>query len=241
MPGDRSWVAFTLREEARWHDGRPVTVEDVVFSVELLKTKGHPFYRASYANVEKAVAAGERKGRFEFSQGDNRELPLIVGQMPILPKHYWEGRDFEKTTLDAPLGSGPYRIGQVLQGRSIVYERVEDYWGKDLPVNRGRHNFGRIRYDYYRDATIALEAFKAGEYDFREENVSKQWATGYDVANEMMWGAALRDVRGIPLVARDRSLHRPSAPSLLVRCARAAASGEIQQRRCASGCRSEVR
>jgi microcin C transport system substrate-binding protein len=181
MPGDRSWVAFTLREEARWHDGRPVTVEDVVFSVELLKTKGHPFYRAYYANVEKAFAAGERKVRFEFSQGDNRELPLIVGQMPILPKHYWEGRDFEKTTLDAPLGSGPYRIGQVLQGRSIVYERVEDYWGKDLPVNRGRHNFGRIRYDYYRDATIALEAFKAGEYDFREENVSKQWATGYDV------------------------------------------------------------
>ena len=181
MPRDRSWVAFTLRKEARWHDGRPVTIEDVIFSVELLKTKGHPFYRAYYANVEKAFAAGERKVRFEFSPGDNKELPLIVGQMPILPKHYWEGRDFEKTTLDPPLGSGPYRIAQVLQGRSIVYERVDDYWGKDLPVNRGRHNFGRIRYDYYRDATIALEAFKAGEYYFREENVSKQWATGYDV------------------------------------------------------------
>jgi microcin C transport system substrate-binding protein len=181
MPPDRSWVAFTLREEARWHDGRPVTVEDVIFSVELLKTKGHPFYRAYYASVEKAVAAGERKVRFEFAPGDNRELPLIVGQMPVLPKHYWEEKDFEKTTLDPPLGSGPYRIGQVLQGRSIVYERVADYWGRDLPVNRGRHNFGSIRYDYYRDATIALEAFKAGEYDFREENVSKQWATGYEV------------------------------------------------------------
>lgn len=180
VPIDRSWVVFSLRREARWHDGRPVTVADVIFTLETLKTKGHPFYRAYYASVERAEAEGEHKVRFLFSEGENRELPLIIGQMPILPKHYWEGRDFEKTTLEPPLGSGPYRVADVTAGRSIVYERVSGYWGNDLPVNRGRNNFDRIRYDYYRDATVALEAFKAGEYDFREENVSKQWATGYD-------------------------------------------------------------
>ncbi len=181
VPADRSWVAFALRKEARWHDGRPVTVADVIFTLETLKTKGHPFYRAYYASVERAEAVGERKVRFTFAEGENRELPLIIGQMPILPKHYWEERDFEKTTLEPPLGSGPYRIAAVTAGRSIVYEGVPDYWGRELPVNRGRNNFDRIRYDYYRDATVALEAFKAGEYDFREENVSKQWATGYNI------------------------------------------------------------
>jgi microcin C transport system substrate-binding protein len=158
-----------------------VTVADVIFSLETLKEKGHPFYRAYYGSVERAEAVGERKVRFVFAGGENRELPLIVGQMPILPKHYWEGRDFGKTTLEPPLGSGAYRVTEVSAGRSIVYERVSDYWGADLPVNRGRNNFDRIRYDYYRDAVVALEAFKAGEYDFREENVSKQWATGYDI------------------------------------------------------------
>ncbi len=180
MPPDRTWVSFRLRPEARWHDGRPVTVEDVAFSLETLKTKGHPFYRAYYANVAKAEKVGERTVKFSFSGGENRELPLIIGQMPVLPRHYWESREFDKTTLDPPLGSGPYRIEEVDPGRSIVYARVEDYWGRDLPVNRGRHNFDRIRYDYYRDTTVALEAFKAGEYDFRQENVSKDWATGYD-------------------------------------------------------------
>lgn len=181
MPEDRSWVAFTLRKEARWHDGQPVTVEDVIFSLETLKTKGHPFYRAYYANVAGAEKTGERRVKFTFSGGANRELPLIVGQLPILPRHYWEGRDFEKTTLDPPLGSGPYRIGSFQQGRTITYARVDAYWGRDLPVNRGRNNFDTIRYDYYRDATVALQAFKAGEYDFREENSSKDWATAYDV------------------------------------------------------------
>jgi microcin C transport system substrate-binding protein len=181
VPEDRSWVAFTMRDEARWHDGKPVTVNDVIFSFEILKKKGHPFYRAYYASVAGVEAVGKRKVRFRFSGSENRELPLIIGQMPILPKHYWEGRAFEKTTLEPPLGSGPYRIGAVEPGRSIVYERVEDYWGAGLPVNRGRNNFNRIRYDYYRDATIALEAFKAGEYHFREENVSKQWAAAYDI------------------------------------------------------------
>ena len=179
MPEDRSWVAFTLRPEARWHDGEPVTVDDVIWSLETLKTKGHPFYRAYYANVVSAREEGERRVVFEFDGGINRELPLIVGQMPILPKHYWETRDFEASTLEPPLGSGPYRVARVDPGRSITYERVEDYWGADVPVNRGRFNFDTIRYEYFRDSNVALEAFKAGQYDFRVENTARLWATAY--------------------------------------------------------------
>ncbi len=179
-PEDRSWVAFTLRGEARWHDGEPVTPEDVIFSLEILKTKGHPFYRAYYANLERAEKVGPRKVKFVFSGGENRELPMIAGQLPILPRHYWRGRDFEKTTLQPPLGSGPYRIESFEPGRFITYVRDADYWGADLPVNLGMNNFDIIRHDYYRDTTVALVAFKAGEYDFRLENVSKDWATAYD-------------------------------------------------------------
>lgn len=180
VPEDRSWVAFDLRPQARWHDGRPITVEDVIFSFDTLKSKGHPFYRAYYRNVVKAEKIGERRVRFLFEGGTNRELPLIVGQLPVLPKHYYEGRDFERATLDAPLGSGPYRVERVDAGRTIVYRRVTDWWGADLPVNRGRYNFDEIRYEYYRDSDVALEAFKAGQYDIRLENTAKLWATGYD-------------------------------------------------------------
>lgn len=181
VPENRSWVEFTLRPQARWHDGEPITVEDVIFSFRTLKEKGHPFFRAYYANVETAEKVGERKVRFTFGGGDNRELPLIIGQMPILPKHYWEGRDFAQTTLEPPLGSGPYRIERVDSGRSIALKRVEDYWGKDLPVNVGQNNFDRIRYEYYRDSTVALQALFAGGIDFRLENTAKLWATAYDV------------------------------------------------------------
>jgi microcin C transport system substrate-binding protein len=182
VPGDRSWVAFTLREGARWHDGEPVTVEDVIWTFETLTTKGHPFYRQYYANVTSAEQTGPRTVRFNFEPDTtNRELPLIAGQIAVLPRHYWEGREFEATTLEPPLGSGPYRVVDVDPGRSITYERVPDYWGRDLPVNRGRYNFDRIRYDYYRDATIAVQAFKAGEFDFRAENNSKVWATSYNM------------------------------------------------------------
>jgi len=177
---DNSAVTFVIRPEARFHDGSPVTVEDVVFTFETLKTEGHPFYRSYYASVESAEKTGDRKVTFRFTSNDNRELPLIIGQMPVLSQAYWKDRDFPKTTLEAPLGSGPYLVESVDPGRSITYRRNPDYWGVDLPVNRGRHNFDRIRYDYYRDGTVALEAFKAGEYDFRLENVSKDWATGYD-------------------------------------------------------------
>ncbi|MBI4183569.1 MAG: ABC transporter substrate-binding protein [Proteobacteria bacterium] len=179
-PPDRSWVAFTLRREARWHDGRPVTPEDVIFSFETLKRDGRPFYRAYYRDVAKAEKVGERTVRFTFTGGDNRELPLIVGQLPILPRHYWQGRDFTKTTLEPPLGSGPYRVESFEPGRSVTFSRVKDYWGEKLPVRRGLNNFDLIRYEYYRDATVALEAFKAGAFDFRQENSAKNWATAYD-------------------------------------------------------------
>ena len=180
VPADRSWVAFTLRPQARFHDGSPITADDVIWTFETLKTKGHPFYRSYYAKVVKAEKLGPRKVRFTFSPGDNRELPLIVGQLPVLSKAYWSTRDFAATTLEPPLGSGPYRIESVEPGRSIVYRRVANYWGAALPVRAGRDNFETIRYDYYRDTTVALEAFKAGQYDFREENMAKNWATGYD-------------------------------------------------------------
>lgn len=190
VPADRSWVIFNLRPKARWHDGKPITADDVVFSFEALKAKGHPRYRFYYAAVDKVEKLAERRVRFSFKPGDNRELPLIVGQLPILPRHYWQGRDLAATTLEPPLGSGPYRVGGFEPQRTITYERVKDYWGADLAVRRGEFNFDRIRYDSYRDTTVALEAFKAGEYDWRLENEAKKWATAYDD-----W-AALKDGRG---------------------------------------------
>ncbi len=180
-PADRSWVKFTLRGEARWHDGKPITADDLLFSFQVLREKGSPLYRFYYASVEKTEKIDERTVRFVFKPGDNRELPLILGQLPVLPKHYWEGREFDRTTLEPPLGSGPYRIKSFEPGRRIVYERVADYWGKDLAVNRGRNNFDVMSYDYYRDRTVELEAFKAGQFDFRLENSAKNWATAYDV------------------------------------------------------------
>ena len=179
-PPDRSWVAFTLRPQARFHDGSPITVEDVVWTFDTLRTQGRPFFRAYYAHVTRAEQVGPRTVRFTFRSAENRELPLIVGQMPVLPKAYWSGRDFTQTTLEPPLGSGPYRIASLEPGRSITYERVRDYWAADLPVMVGRHNVDRMRFDYYRDGTVALEAFKGGAYDFRAENSAKNWATAYD-------------------------------------------------------------
>ena len=179
VPDDRSWAIFTLRPEARWHDGKPITVEDVIWSLEILKTKGHPQYRFYYKNVVDARKVGPRRVKFSFDEKNNRELPLIVGQLPILPKHYWQGRDFEATTLEPPLASGPYRVANFEPGRFVELERVEDYWGKDLPVNKGRDNFDRIRYEYYRDETILREALKAGRIDYHRENIAKVWALDY--------------------------------------------------------------
>ena len=180
VAGDRGSATFVIRSQAKFHDGSPITADDVLFSFETLKTRGSPFFRLYYANVAKAEKLGERQVKFTFAPGENRELPLIMGQMPVLSKKYWENRDFAATTLDVPVGSGPYRIERFEPGRFIVYRRDENYWGKDLPVNRGLHNIDRLRYDYYRDVVVALEAFKAGAYDLRLENSAKQWATGYD-------------------------------------------------------------
>lgn len=180
-PPDRSSVTFHLRPEARWHDGTPITVADVIFSLETLKEKGAPFFRYYYRAVERAEQVGPRSVRFVFNEAGNRELPLIVGQMPIIPRHYWQDRDFGATTLEPPLHSGPYRIADFEAGRYYVQERVEDYWGRDLPVRVGTENFGRIRTDFFRDATVIRQALKSGVIDFREENQAKAWALDYDV------------------------------------------------------------
>jgi microcin C transport system substrate-binding protein len=177
---DKSWVAFNLRQEARWHDGKPVTADDVIFSFNTLKEKGRPFFRAYYANVTKVEQVADRKVKFTFNSSGNRELPHIMGQLAILPKHYWDGRDFESPTPEPPLASGPYKVDSFETNRSVTLKRVSDYWGAALPINLGQYNWDTIRYDYYRDSTVALEAFKAGQYDFRTENSAKNWATGYD-------------------------------------------------------------
>ncbi len=181
LADDRSWVAFELRKEAQWHDGKPITADDVVFSFNTLTTEGHPSYKIYYSDVEKVEEIAEYKVKFTFKNNKNRELPLIVGQLPVLPKHYYETHEFNKTTLEPPLGSGPYKIDVFEAGKWIRYKRVEDYWGKDLAVNRGKDNWDVIQYDYYRDATVAVEAFKAGEYDLRMENISKVWNNAYDM------------------------------------------------------------
>jgi len=180
-PPDRSWVIFTLRREARFQDGSSITPDDVIFSLETLKAKGHPFYRAYYASVKSAEKIGERKVKFTFVTGNNRELPFIIGNgLPIISNKFFATRQFDKVTLEPVLGSGPYKVESFVPGRSIVYARVHDYWAANLPTERGQYNFDTISYDYYRDSTVELEALKAGEYDFRAESAAKVWATGYD-------------------------------------------------------------
>ncbi len=186
-PEDFSSVTYRLRADARWHDGEPITPEDVVFSMETLK-QTHPVYAGYYQNVIKVEVTGRREVTFTFDQVGNRELPQITGQLMVLPKHWWTANDkkgnprsLSETTLEVPLGSGPYRIGEVKTGRSLLLERVVDYWGRDLPVNIGQNNFDEIRVEYFRDGTIILEAFKGDQVDWRSENSAKNWATAYDI------------------------------------------------------------
>ena len=187
-PEDRSWVIFHLDKRARFHDGEPITAEDVRYTFELLTTQGNPFFGFYYADVTDVIALDAQRVRFNFRDGSSHETLLIIGQLPILPKHFWESRKFDQSSLDIPLGSGPYRIDKVDPGRSITQVRVRDYWAKDHPTHRGMYNFDSITFDYYRDSVVALEAFKAGEYDFRLESTAKLWATAYD-------GEALRSGR----------------------------------------------
>jgi microcin C transport system substrate-binding protein len=185
-PDDFSSVTYRLRAGAKWHDGKPVTPDDVIFSLQAFQ-KNHPMLSAYYRHVVKAEPSGERDITFTFDGPGNRELPQIVGQLNVLPKHWWEGtdasgkkRDVASTTLEPPLGNGAYRIKEFVAGRTIAYERVKDYWGKDLNVNIGRDNFDELRYEYFRDSTVALEAFKGDALDWRTENSAKNWATAYD-------------------------------------------------------------
>jgi microcin C transport system substrate-binding protein len=185
-PDDFSWVKYRLRKEARWHDGKPVTPEDVLFSLEVLR-KYNPMYSAYYRHIAKAEKTAEREITFTFDSPGNRELPTIVGEITVLPKHWWEGtdndgkkRDISATTLEKPLGSGPYRVKEFTAGRNVVLERVTDYWGASLPVQIGSNNFDEQRYEFFRDNLVALEAFKADQADWILENSAKQWATAYD-------------------------------------------------------------
>ncbi len=178
---DNSWVRYYLRPEARFHDGHPVRAEDVVFSFQTLIKDGAPLYRGYYGDVAEVIAEDPLRVLFKFKHTNNRELPLILGQLPVLPKHWWQNRDFSKGNLEAPLGSGPYQVSQVKAGRSIRYQRVKDYWGKDLPINRGFYNFDTLSTDYYRDNTVALEALKAGQFDYWLEMTAKNWANAYNI------------------------------------------------------------
>ncbi len=180
VSADRKSATFTLNPAARWHDGKPITAEDVVWSFTTLKEKGHPSYRVLFKpiTIEKRDA---RHVTFHFADATQRELPLIAASLPVLPQHYFANVAFDKTTLTPPLGSGPYKITRVEPGRSVVYERVKDYWAANLPSQRGLFNFDRVQYDIYRDDVVASEGIKSHQFDFYEEYIARNWATAYDV------------------------------------------------------------
>jgi microcin C transport system substrate-binding protein len=185
-PDDFSYVIYRLNPAARWHDGKPVTPEDVIFSFDAFKANS-PMYNAYYRHIVKCEKTGDREVKFVFDQPGNRELPSIAGEVPVLPKHWWEGtdaqgrkRDVTATTLEIPLGSGPYRIKEFVAARSVVLERVADYWGKDIPVNVGQNNFDQIRFEFFRDDSVGREAFKADQLDWFAERSGKEWSTAYD-------------------------------------------------------------
>ena len=194
-PNDRSWVSFVIRKEATWHDGKKITADDVVWTFNTLIEKGHPFYKYYYGDVKEVIKVSEQKVRFNFKTNTNKELVLIVGQLPVLPKHYWENKNFEETTLEIPIGSGPYKIKSFDSGRSITYELNEDYWAfqNNVPIKVGKDNFGTVRYDYYKDRGIEREAFKSGEIDFFSENSSKEWATSYNI-NSVKSGLIVKEL-----------------------------------------------
>ncbi len=220
-PGDRSWVAFTLRKQARFSDGRPVTVEDVLFSYRLLRDKGRPNHRTYYSKITAAEKTGPRTVKFTFNAGGDREMPLIMGLMPILPRHFYSADTFEDTTLKPPLGSGPYRVAKVEAGKRIVYVRNPGYWGRALAVNKGRFNFDEIRYDYYRNNDPMFQAFQKGLFQLWRESDSGRWARGYDFP-------AHKDGR---VVREELPISVPSGMSALVFNTRRAIFADIRVRK----------
>jgi microcin C transport system substrate-binding protein len=179
-PADKSWVAFNLRAQGKFSDGTPVTAEDVAWTFRTLLEQGRPSMRVQFSDVKDVVVEGPLRVRFNFKTTQNRELPLIVGGLPVLPKHFFEGRDFTRPLTDAPIGSGPYRVTNFELGRSVTFTRDPNWWAVDMPTGRGTNNFDQVRYEYFRDLTVAMEAFKAGKVDIRSENIAKNWATAYD-------------------------------------------------------------
>lgn len=180
IAADRASITFKLRAEAKFHDGSPVTAQDVAFSYKMLKEKGSPHYRSYFNDVTAVETPDARTITFRFKDGTNRELPLIIGEFPVFSAAYYANRPFDQTSLDAPLGSGPYKVKAIDANRSITYQRDPGYWAKDLGPQKGHHNFDTLRYDYYRDDGVALEALMAGDLTLRQETSSSRWATAYD-------------------------------------------------------------
>lgn len=182
LPADKSWVAFNLRPEARFNDQHPITADDVIFSYRQLLEHGHPSWKNNFENVKSVTKTSNHRVLFTFTDSNQRKLPFFLGQLTVFPKHFWESgkHDFSKANLDIPLGSGPYHIDSFKAGSQVIFRRSAQYWGKDLPINAGRHNFDLFTLDYFRDHTVAFEAFKAGNYTIRFENSATKWYTGYD-------------------------------------------------------------
>lgn len=203
---DRSWVVFNLNPKAHFSDGTPITADDIIFSLELLKEKGRPNHRTYFSKVAKSEKLSDHSVRFTFDAAGDREIPLIIALMPVLPRHAINADTFDNTSLAPPIGSGPYRVGKLDAGRSVTYERDPNYWGRDLPVNRGRFNFDEIRFDYYREGSAMFDAFKSGQIDLWPEEDPRRWANGYDFA-------AIRDGRA---VKREFEIGVPAGMTALV-------------------------
>ena len=206
IPEDRSEITFNLNPQAHFSDGKPITADDVIFSFELLREKGRPNHRAYFAKVAKTERLSDRRVRFTFDAAGDREIPLILGLLPVLPKHAIKPDTYDHTTLEPPIGSGPYRVGKVDAGRSVTFVRDENYWGRDLPVNRGRYNFDEIRFDYFREGSVMFDAFKSGQIDLWPEEDPRRWANGYDFP-------AVRDGRA---VKREFDIGLPAGMTALV-------------------------
>ena len=177
---DNTSITFFLNQNAVWHDNNPITSYDIEWTFNTILKEGHPSYKSYYSDIKSIEIIDKYTIKFHFKNDNNRELPIIIGQMKILPKHFWKDKKFDSSVLSIPLGSGPYKIKEVNLGKNITYERVKHHWAQKLPVNIGHNNFNEIHYDYYRDSNVMIEALKANEYDFRSENISKEWATAYN-------------------------------------------------------------